>query len=55
MSRCVRSLQAGFLGFVLFGLSGCPSCAPGQVGEGVARLTVRNVGAIVTLVNGNTA
>ncbi|MCC7074335.1 MAG: hypothetical protein IT383_23720 [Deltaproteobacteria bacterium] len=37
----------------LLSVAGCPSCAPQTVGEGVARLTVRNVGAIVTLVNGN--
>ncbi|OGQ18252.1 MAG: hypothetical protein A2138_03185 [Deltaproteobacteria bacterium RBG_16_71_12] len=37
----------------LLSLSGCPSCAPQTVGEGVARLTVRNVGAMVSLVSAN--
>lgn len=52
------SLRRGLL--VLVGacafasLAGCPSCAPQTVGEGVARLTVRNVGAMVTLVSANT-
>jgi hypothetical protein len=31
--------------------TGCPQCAPGQVGAGVASLTVRNVGAVASLVN----
>src|SRR3954465_2287197 len=35
-------------------LAGCPECAPGQVGPGVARLTVRNVGAIATMINADT-
>jgi hypothetical protein len=37
---------------VLAGLfvGGCPSCAPDLVGQGVARLTVRNVGAVTSLV-----
>ncbi len=30
-------------------------CAPGQVGNGVARLTMRNVGAVVELINADTA
>lgn len=34
-------------------MAGCPSCAPQTVAEGVARLTVRNVGAMVSLVNAN--
>lgn len=42
---------AGLLALV--SLAGCPSCAPGTVAEGVARLTVRNVGAMVSLVNAN--
>lgn len=39
----------------LLSFSGCPSCAPQTVGEGVARLTVRNVGAMVSLVSADTA
>ncbi len=34
--------------------AGCPQCAGQQVGEGVARLTIRNVGAMATLVNDDT-
>lgn len=37
----------------LLSFAGCPSCAPQTVAEGVARLTVRNVGAMVSLVNSN--
>ncbi len=34
-------------------VAGCPQCAPGRVGPAVARLTVRNVGAMATLLNAN--
>lgn len=34
--------------------AGCAQCAPDRVGPGVARLTVRNVGAIVSLANADT-
>lgn len=44
---------AGTLALLSF--AGCPSCAPQTVGEGVARLTVRNVGAMVSLVSANTS
>ncbi len=44
---------AGALG--LFALTGCgESCAPGQVADGVGRLTIRNVGAILQLINDDT-
>ncbi len=33
--------------------TGCPQCAPDRVGPGVAQLTVRNVGSMVSLVNSN--
>jgi hypothetical protein len=36
-------------------IAGCERCAPGQVGDGVARLSVRNVGAIADLVNDDDA
>ncbi len=35
--------------------TGCPSCAPGKVGPGAARLTIRNVGAMATLLNADTS
>lgn len=48
--------QQRFLWFVgLVALAtGCPQCAPDRVGTGVAQLTVRNVGMMVSLVNSNT-
>lgn len=33
--------------------TGCPQCAPDRVGPGVAQLTIRNVGSMVSLVNSN--
>jgi hypothetical protein len=46
-----RPISALPLLLALAALTGCPECAPERVGEGIARLTVRNVGAMVTLVN----
>ena len=34
--------------------TGCAQCAPDRVGPGVARLTVRDVGAMVTMLNADT-
>ena len=37
---------------ILAGCSaGCAQCAPGRVAQGVSRLTIRNFGAMVDLVN----
>ncbi len=36
-------------------LVACEKCAPGRVGQGLSRLTIRNVGAIATAVNDDTA
>lgn len=36
-------------------VTGCAQCVPGRVGAGVARLTIRDVGAIATLVNADTS
>jgi len=44
--------------FVVFAglafMAGCPSCFPGKVGPGAARLTIRNVGAMATMLNADT-
>ena len=48
--------RAHFIGAVLFVTvaASCAQCAPDRVGAGVARLTVRNMGAVTSLVNANT-
>jgi hypothetical protein len=46
-----RWIARGLVAAALLALSGCPNCAPDRVGEGVARLTVRNVGAMLSVVN----
>lgn len=43
--------RLGLVAGALAALTACPECAPEAVGEGVARLTVRNVGAMLTLLN----
>jgi hypothetical protein len=43
-----------FLGTAAAVTTGCPECAPDRVAVGVAQLTVRNVGAMVSLVNADT-
>lgn len=45
-----------FAVFVLLSVyaAACERCAPGRVGEGVARLTIRNTGAITELINDDT-
>jgi hypothetical protein len=50
-------MRARDLSFALLFLctAACEKCAPGQVGQGLARLTVRNVGAITTAINDDTA
>lgn len=51
----VRSLRFACLAGALGALAGCPQCAPDLVSVGVAQLTVRNVGAMVSLVNADSA
>jgi hypothetical protein len=46
-----RRIIAGGGALLLLALSGCPECAPSAVGEGVARLAVRDVGGMLTLLN----
>lgn len=41
-------------GLMLLMVAGCAECAPETVGTGVARLTIRNTGAIVTAINADT-
>ena len=43
----------GLLGSILM-LTSCAQCAPGMVGAGVARLSVRNAGAIVSIISNDT-
>ncbi|MEQ8273184.1 MAG: hypothetical protein RMA76_11375 [Deltaproteobacteria bacterium] len=37
--------------FLALSLVACEKCAPGRVGQGLARLTIRNVGAIASAIN----
>lgn len=46
-----RLLRSALAFGALVALTGCPQCAPDLVAGGVAPLTIRNVGAMVTLVN----
>lgn len=41
------------VGFMV--VTGCAQCAPGRVGPAVSRLTIRNVGAMATLLNADTS
>lgn len=47
----VKLHRLGPVAGMLAALTACPECFPEEVGEGVARLTVRNVGAMLTLLN----
>jgi len=48
----MRHLRLSFFALTTVAVAtGCPQCAPGEVGAGVASLTVRNVGAVASLVN----
>lgn len=49
----MRAFRFAVVVSILSAISGCPSCAPDLVGQGIARLTVRNVGAMVTLASAN--
>ncbi|HEY4220751.1 MAG TPA: hypothetical protein VGO62_05395, partial [Myxococcota bacterium] len=51
----MRHVSLGLTGLFLFTVTSCAQCAPDQVGQGVARLTIRNVGAMVSLVAADTA
>ncbi|MFH1811896.1 MAG: hypothetical protein ABIJ09_24370 [Pseudomonadota bacterium] len=49
-----RTLRRASLGALVLSMSACAQmCAPDAVGTGVARLTVRNVGAMVSLLSSN--
>ena len=50
-----RFFRSAFVVSALAALAACPQCAPDRVAAGVAPLTIRNVGAMVTLVNADTS
>lgn len=41
--------------FAVLLATGCAQCVPGKVGAGVARLTIRNIGTMVSLTNADTS
>lgn len=50
-----RSIRFPILaGAIVVVAAGCPECAPDRVAVGVSQLTIRNVGAMVSLVNADT-
>lgn len=54
--KSLRGVQPVYAGVVLLaGLSGCIAAKKQAAGEGIARLTVRNLGAVIGLLNADTA
>lgn len=50
----MRASALSFTVVLAFCTAACEKCAPGTVGQGLSRLTVRNVGAITTAINDDT-
>lgn len=53
-NRVMNPMKVAGFSVALLALTSCAQCAPGLVGAGAARLTVRNAGALVSIISADT-